>query len=181
MANSHGKSTVSIILYPLTNTTHITLFVHRQNKISFTDHVNMLQLNKVTRNLPSTCTFEKTEKGHMFVDLLPAKFHLNDQLLIQDIRTDDSKFSDDKEILPRNIYINFHKLHKLYIQSRLSETEGQTNLYIEHSGTFLDYVHASATEFLARGTNVLFTLNNKQLHYKVIAKENYNVETGCVR
>ena len=29
--------------------------------------------------------------------------------------------------------------------------------------TFLDYVHASATDFRARGTNVLITLKNKQL------------------
>ena len=32
-----------------------------------------------------------------------------------------------------NIKINWHKYHKSYIQSHLSATEGQTNLYVEHS------------------------------------------------
>ena len=96
MANSHGISTVSFILYPSNKYySHYTV-VQGQNKISFTDHVNMFQLNKITRNLPSTCTFEKTENSHMCVDVLPPKFHLNNQLIIQGIRAEDSKFSDGR-------------------------------------------------------------------------------------
>ena len=38
-----------------------------------------------------------------------------------------------KRYITINIKINWHKHHKSYIQSRLSETEGQTNCYIEHS------------------------------------------------
>ena len=38
-----------------------------------------------------------------------------------------------KDTSPSNIQINWHKHHRSYIQSHLSETEGQPNLYIEHS------------------------------------------------
>ena len=46
-----------------------------------------------------------------------------------------------RDTSPTNIKINWHKHHKSYIQSRLSETEGQTHLYIEHSKVIKAVLH----------------------------------------